>query len=62
MSAELGPRHRTAPELATLLLELGRLVRARRYYEPGDPKLADVFARSLRAWRSDLERRGSIGA
>jgi len=60
MSAALGSRHRTAPELATLLLELGRLIRARRYYDPGDPKLADVFARSLRAWRSDLQRRGAL--
>lgn len=60
MSAELASRHRTAPELATLLLELGRLIRARRYYPPGDAKLAEVFARSLRAWRTDLERRGAL--
>lgn len=60
MSAELGPRHRTAPELATLLLELGRLIRARRFYKPGDARLADVFTRSLRAWRADLERRGVL--
>ena len=57
MSAELVPRHRTAPELATLLLELGRLIRARRFYKPGDARLANVFTRSLRAWRADLERR-----
>jgi HEAT repeat protein len=60
MSAELAHRHRTAPELATLLLELSRLIRARRYYPPGDARLADVFNRSLRAWRTDLERRGAL--
>jgi HEAT repeat protein len=53
-------RLRTAPELATLLLELGRLIRARRYYEPGDPKLASLFERSLRAWQADLSRRGPL--
>jgi hypothetical protein len=53
-------RPRTAPELATLLLELGRLVRARRYYPPGDAKLAGIFERSLRAWQADLSRRGAL--
>jgi HEAT repeat protein len=60
MAAEAASRLRTAPELATLLLELGRLIRARRYYPPGDPRLAGVFERSLRAWRSDLTRRGAL--
>jgi len=60
MAVPGGVRLRTAPELATLLLELGRLIRARRYYPPGDPKLATVFERSLRAWRADLQRRGPL--
>ena len=60
MGAEAAARLRTAPELATLLLELGRLIRARRYYPPGDARLAGVFERSLRAWRSDLARRGAL--
>jgi HEAT repeat protein len=60
MAGEAVSRLRTAPELATLLLELGRLIRARRYYPPGDPRLAGVFERSLRAWRSDLGRRGGL--
>jgi HEAT repeat protein len=60
MVAEAALRLRTAPELATLLLELGRLIRARRYYPPGDARLAGVFERSLRAWRSDLGRRGAL--
>jgi HEAT repeat protein len=53
-------RLRTAPELATLLLELGRLIRARRFYTPGDAKLASLFERSLRAWQTDLQRRGPL--
>jgi len=60
MAMPAGVRLRTAPELATLLLELGRLIRARRYYAPGDPKLATVFERSLRAWQADLLRRGPL--
>ena len=38
-----GESQRSAPELATLLLELARLVKARRYYGPGDARLARVF-------------------
>jgi HEAT repeat protein len=60
MPAAGGVRQRSAPELATLLLELGRLIRARRFYPPGDPKLAAVFERSLRAWQADLTRRGAL--
>ena len=60
MSAAGLARRRTAPELATLLLELGRLIRARRFYPAGDARLAAVYERSLRAWRSDLERRGPL--
>ena len=60
MAAPVAVRLRTAPELATLLLELGRLIRARRFYAPGDPKLAAVFERSLRAWHGDVTRRGPL--
>ena len=60
MSAAGPLRLRTAPELATLLLELGRLIRARRFYPAGDARLAAVYERSLRAWRADLERRGPL--
>jgi HEAT repeat protein len=60
MTAPGRVRPRTAPELATLLLELGRLIRARRFYPPGDARLATLFERSLRAWRADLERQGPL--
>jgi len=60
MTAPGSVRLRTAPELATLLLELGRLIRARRFYPAGDGRLAAVFERSLRTWQADLERRGPL--
>ncbi len=60
MTAPGQVRPRTAPELATLLLELARLIRARRFYPPGDARLVTVFERSLRAWRADFERRGPL--
>ena len=60
MTAPVPVRLRTAPELATLLLELGRLIRARRFYPAGDARLAVVFERTLRAWRADFERRGAL--
>jgi len=51
---------RSASELATLLLELSRLVKARRFYPPGDARLVPLFERGLRAWSSDLSRRGDL--
>lgn len=55
-----GGARRSAPELATLLLELARLVKARRYYGPGDARLAAVFERCVRSWRENLGRSGSL--
>lgn len=57
---EPGSGCRSASELATLMLELGRMVKARRFYEPGDAHLAPIFERGLRTWRSDLERRAAL--
>jgi HEAT repeat protein len=55
-----GGARRSAPELATLLLELARLVKARRYYGPGDARLATVFERCLRGFTTDLARAGAL--
>ncbi len=55
-----GGDRRTAPELATLLLELARVVKARRYYKAGDPRLADIFSRFVRTWLGDLGRKGTL--
>lgn len=60
LEPETGEDARSASELATLLVELGRVVKARRFYPPRDPKLARVFGRGLRAWQVDLERHGPL--
>jgi len=51
---------RSASDLATLLVELGRVVKGRAFYEPGDPKLALLFRRGYRAWQGDLKRHGVL--
>ena len=51
---------RSASDLATLLVELGRVVKGRAFYEPGDPKLASLFRRGFRAWQGDLKRHGAL--
>jgi hypothetical protein len=53
-------RDRRAPELATLLLELLRVVKARRLCGPGDPQLVAVFGRTARAWKTDLAKHGEL--
>ncbi len=51
---------RSAPELAVLLLELASVLKARRIFGAGEPKLALVFDRCVRAWRTDLARHGAL--
>jgi HEAT repeat protein len=51
---------RSAPDLATLLVELARVVKGRAFYQPGDPKLASLFQRGFRAWQGDLQRHGAL--
>ncbi|HEY8120149.1 MAG TPA: HEAT repeat domain-containing protein [Myxococcota bacterium] len=51
---------RSAPELAVLLLELASVLRARTVLAPGESKLAAVFERCVRAWRTDLARHGTL--
>ncbi len=51
---------RSASELVSLLLELARVVKARRYFEPGDPRLAPLFGHARRAWTADLARHGPL--
>ena len=51
---------RSASDLATLLVELGRVVKGRTFYGPADPKLAALFQRALRAWQGDLNRHGAL--
>ncbi len=51
---------RSASDLATLLVELARLVKGRAFYEAGDAKLAALFQRGFRAWQGDLKRHGAL--
>jgi len=51
---------RSASDLATLLVDLGRVVKGRTFYGPADPKLAALFQRGLRAWQGDLNRHGAL--
>ncbi|MBW2240473.1 MAG: hypothetical protein JRH01_00680, partial [Deltaproteobacteria bacterium] len=51
---------RSAPELVSLLLELARVVKARSYFAPGDPRLGPVFEHTRRVWAADLRRHGPI--
>jgi len=53
-----GPR--SAADVVTLLIELGRALKARRFY-PGDhPARKATLERSFRAWRTDLDRSGPL--
>lgn len=54
------PAGRSAPELAVLLLELASVLRTRAAFPLGDPKLAAVFERCVRTWRTDLARHGTL--
>ena len=54
------PAHRSAPELAVLLLELASVVKARSFFAPGEPKLTQAFERCVRSWRSDIARHGAL--
>jgi HEAT repeat protein len=51
---------RRGPDLASLLVELGRLLRACRFYEPGHPTLAESFRRTIQAFQGEIERGGPL--
>ncbi len=51
---------RSASELVSLLLELARVVKARRYFEPGDARLRPLFEHARRVWAADLARHGAL--
>jgi len=57
-SRQAGPR--SSADVVTLLIELGRALKARRFY-PGDhPVRKATLERSFRAWRTDLDRSGPL--
>jgi len=55
---QTGPR--STADVVTLLIELGRALKARRFYPGEHPARKATLARSFRAWRTDLERSGPL--
>lgn len=55
-----GTQPRSSSELVSLLLELARVVKARGYFEAGDPRLGPIFEHTRRMWSDDLRRHGPI--
>jgi HEAT repeat protein len=53
-------RGRSPADAAMLLIELGRAVKAFRFYEPENPARKTALERSYRAWQAELERRGVL--
>lgn len=55
-----GGTGRSSADVATLLIELGRAVKACRFFAPERPERKAALERSFRVWKSDLERRGAL--
>jgi HEAT repeat protein len=53
-------RGRSPADAATLLIELGRAVKACHFYAAAHPARKATLERSFRAWRTELERRGAL--
>lgn len=51
---------RTQADLSSLLVELGRVLRALRFYGEADPTRADAVDRSYLAMRGELDRAGAL--
>lgn len=64
-SSENGPAQassgrRSPPEATALLVELGRAVKGREFYQANDPEQQLVLARAVRVWIGELERGGAL--
>ncbi len=59
-SARAGETSRNASDVASLLVELGRALKARRFYPEGDRRLGEILQRGWRALRTELERSGPL--
>jgi len=51
---------RSAPEATALLVELGRALRGRAFYETGTRPLLTMLSRAIRLWLADLQRSGAL--
>jgi HEAT repeat protein len=59
-TAPIGAVGRTPSDVAALLVELGRVLKARQFYPAGDPALAELVDRGFRSVRAELERHGRL--
>jgi HEAT repeat protein len=59
-SARVGETARNASDVASLLVELGRALKARRFYPEGDARLGEILQRGWRALRTELARSGPL--
>jgi HEAT repeat protein len=55
-----GQAGRNPSDVTVLLLELERVLRARRFYPEGDSAGQELLDRSWRIWHSDLQRQGAL--
>ena len=51
---------RTPGDVTALLVDLGRLVKARQFYPDGHPLLREVFERGFRAFEAEIRRGGAL--
>ncbi len=54
------PPNRSSSDVTALLAELGRVIKARRFYGSGSAQIGRIFERALRLWQTDLDRQGSL--
>jgi hypothetical protein len=59
-STRLAETARTASDVASVLVELGRALKAHRFYPRGDPRLGEILQRGWRALRAELARSGPL--
>jgi HEAT repeat protein len=51
---------RTAADISTLMVELGRACKGWSFYPPDHPARAELLDRTCRAWQGDLHRHGPL--
>jgi HEAT repeat protein len=60
MTQPITENRRSGPDVASLLVELGRLLRACRFYGQGHPTLAESFRRTVQAFEGEILRGGPL--
>jgi HEAT repeat protein len=60
MTQPITENRRSGPDVASLLVELGRLLRACQFYDQGHPTLAESFRRTVQAFEAEIVRGGPL--